>query len=114
MKQIKFLPTSKFFMMLVILMSLVLAASLGAHSQNVVQKGKTFVVASDTIDKDSYTKTEYFYQDKTGKYPIYLSANNKAFIWKVSKKTGKDYRKYLPEITKMLETKKDETIKDKR
>lgn len=108
MKQIKLLPTHKFFMMLVIIMSLVFAAAIGAHSQNVVREGKTFTaVQSDSTKSGKYTKTEYSYRDKTGEYPIYLSSNGNAFIFKTSKKTGKEYRKYLPEVTKQLGTKKD-------
>ena len=112
MKQIKLLPTHKFFMMLVIIMSLVFAAAIGAHSQNVVREGKTFtVVQSDSTKSGKYTKTEYTYRDKTGEYPIFLSQSGSAFIFKVSKKTGKEYRKYLPEVTKQLGTKDKDHVK---
>jgi hypothetical protein len=49
------------------------------------------------------TKTKYTYTDFKGNvYPIYLSASGKAFTKKVSKKTGKEYRQYLPEIGKQI------------
>lgn len=84
------------------------ALSLSAHSQNVVREGRTFTaVQSDSTKSGKYVETEYTYRDKTGEYPIYLSSNGNAFIFKVSKKTGKEYRKYLPEVTKQLGTKKD-------
>jgi len=35
-------------------------------------------------------------------YPIYLSSTGKAFIKKVSKKTGKEYKQYIPEIGKQI------------
>ena len=49
------------------------------------------------------TKTDYTYTDsKSNVYPVYLSASGKAFIKKVSKKTGKEYKQYIPEIGKQI------------
>lgn len=110
MKQFKLLPCykSKFFMTLMIMLTLMFALSLSAHSQNVVREGRTFTaIQNDSTNSGKYEKTEYTYRDKTGEYPIYLSSRGSAFIFKVSKKTGKEYRKYLPEVTKQLGTKKD-------
>jgi hypothetical protein len=99
---------SKFVMICIIAMTMFFMFSMTCGAQNVVQNGKTFIVQeSDSSSKGKATKTEYTYQDKTGTYPIYLSANGSAFIFKVSKKSGKEYRKYLPEVTKKLGTKKD-------
>lgn len=111
MKQFKLLPCykSKFFMTLMILLTLAFMASIGAYSQNVVREGRTFTaIQSDSTKGGKYEKTEYTYRDKTGEYPIYLSSRGSAFIFKVSKKTGKEYRKYLPEVTKQLGTKKED------
>lgn len=48
-------------------------------------------------------KTKYTYEDKKGQvYPVYLSKGGKAFIWRKSQKTGKDYRQYIPEIGKVI------------
>lgn len=45
-----------------------------------------------------------FILDKEGHaYNVYLSSNGNAFINKVSKKSGRKYRKYLPEVTKMIQ-----------
>lgn len=110
MKQFKLLQCykSKFFMTLMIMLTLMFALSLSAHSQNVVREGRTFTaIQNDSTSGGKYEKTEYTYRDKTGEYPIYLSSRGSAFIFKVSKKTGKEYRKYLPEVTKQLGTKKD-------
>lgn len=71
------------------------------QAQNVIRNGNVFTQQSK--QKAEITKTKYVYVDKDGvKYPIYLSSKGKAFIIKVSKKTGKEYRQYLPEITKQI------------
>lgn len=82
-----------------------LALSMGMKAQGVVRKGNTFVAKVDTTKKATYTKTVYTYKDATGEYPIYLSSAGKAFILKTSKKTGKEYRRYLPEVTAQLNKK---------
>lgn len=50
-------------------------------------------------------------QIKGVEHPIYLSSTGKAFIKKVSKKTGKEYKQYLPEIGKQINP---EAYKDKK
>lgn len=81
-----------------------LAISNGLKAQNVVRQGKAFVELSDSSAKKSEPKkTEYVFIDKNGdKYDVYISSNDKAFIICTSKKTGKQYRRYLPTITKEL------------
>ncbi len=70
--------------------------------KNVTLKGKTFIVQNDSSENQG-TPTGYEYQTADGTiYPVYLSKNGKAFIWRTSKKTGKKYRYYLPKITEML------------
>lgn len=70
--------------------------------KNVTLKGKTFIVQKDSSENQG-TPTGYEYQASDGTvYPVYLSKNGKAFIWRTSKKTGKKYRQYLPKITEML------------
>ena len=74
-------------------------------AQNVQRQGKVFVEQKAT--RTTSTKTEYVYKAKDGKeYPIYLSKNSKAFIIRVSKKTGKEYRQYLPQVTEELNKQK--------
>lgn len=71
----------------------------------ITQQGKEFVATSK--QKQKPIKTDYTYKDSKGvSYPIYLSPKGKAFIIKVSKKTGKEYRQYLPEVTKKLKENK--------
>lgn len=72
------------------------------EAQNVKREGKVFVQVSTGLKKGA-KKTEYTYKAKDGKtYPIWLSANGKAYIVRTSKKTGKQYKQYLPEVTKQL------------
>ena len=94
------------FVTIIVAITLAFIFTLGAHAQsNVRLEGKTFVV--DSVSKGQETKTEYTYQDKNGKlYEVYLSKNGKAFIYAVSKNTGKVYKRYLPKITEMLNEKR--------
>lgn len=75
-------------------------------AQNVQRQGNVFVEQKATRTTQAQ-KTEYVYKAKDGKeYPIYLSKNGKAFIIRVSKKTGKEYRQYLPQVTEELNKQK--------
>ena len=75
-------------------------------AQEVQRNGNTFTQVSTKKDTSKETKTDYIYEDSKGnKYPIYLSSTGKAFIKKVSKKTGKEYKQYLPEIGKQINPK---------
>jgi len=75
-----------------------------AQGQNVVRKGNTFIEQpTDTASRPKAKKTGYVYVEKDGQaYPVWVSSKGKYFIIKVSKRTGNEYRKYLPELTKML------------
>lgn len=70
--------------------------------QTIVLDGKTFVVQNPAgTPKDS--KTEYVFKDAKGvSYPIYLSKGGNAYIIKISKKTGKEYKCYITEIGKRI------------
>lgn len=60
----------------------------------VKRESNTFVV-EQTITED--IQTPYFYKDRKGnKYPIYISKRGACYIIKISKKTGKEYKHYLP------------------
>ena len=89
---------------IVVLILGLLAISNGTKAQNVVRKGNTFVQQTKTNDS---TATSYYYQDNVGKkYPIFLSSKGEAYCWVTSKKTNKQYRKYLPKITEEINKKK--------
>lgn len=82
-----------------------LAVCAGAQGQNVQRKGNTFVQVSTKGQQASgkETKTAYTYTDTKGQsYPIYLSPSGKAFVKRVSKKSGNSYRQYLPEVGRQI------------
>lgn len=85
---------------IILLLSLTMTA--GAQTK-VTQHGKVFIERRDTTFHNNGTPTEYTYKANDGKqYPIYLSKNGKAYIVRTSKKTGKQYKQYLPQVTEQL------------
>ena len=98
----------KLFIAAIMLFSL----SMGIQAQSVQKQGNNFTQVSNKKSSGKETKTQYTYTDSKGvKYPVYLSSAGKAFIKKVSKKTSKEYRQYLPEIGKQINP---EAYKDKK
>ena len=90
----------------IVLITLAFVFSLSTFAQKIERRGNTFVEQVDSSKKvvKEPKKTEYTYTDKKGNvYPIFLSSTGKAFIIRTSKKTGKEYRQYLPEVTKQLQ-----------
>ena len=87
---------------LMLLLCFILLGGIAAHGQEVIRKGNTFEQVSKKKQKETYKLTQYTYIASDGvKYPIYVSEKGKYFIFRKSK-TGKEYRQYLPEITKQL------------
>lgn len=91
-----------------ILLALVLMAGVRpAAAQDVKRQGNCFVQQKSSNKASTGTKTKYTFKAKDGKvYPIYLSKNGKAFIIRVSKKTGNEYKQYLPEVTAQISKEK--------
>lgn len=76
-----------------------LALSLGCSA---TAQGKFIPVKERAARSAQVFKTEYTYGQNTTD-TIYLSSTGRAYINKVSKKSGKTYRKYLdPETSKQL------------
>lgn len=76
-----------------------------AFGQEIVQNGQQFEKVAKSKKKSDDVKdvmTSFTYKDKTGTYPVWLSKTGKAYIKKTSKKTGKEYRQYLPEIGRKI------------
>lgn len=89
----------KFILCIIAMLSL----CMHSFAQQFKQEGKTFVQQSAVNAANDSVKTEYIYQTKDGvKYTIYLSKTGKAYVWRISKKSGKGYRMYLPEIGKTI------------
>lgn len=79
------------------IITLLVALLIGATSYSeVVRDGDTFKVEKTTsVNQD--TKTKYTWEDKEGnKYPIYITKKGACYVIRVSKKTGKEYKYYLP------------------
>lgn len=88
-----------------LIMALMLLISLKMTAQDVKREGNTFtqVAKSGRRASGQETKTAYTYVDSKGtSYPVYLSSTGKAFIKKVNKKTGKEYKQYVPEIGRQI------------
>ena len=61
----------------------------------VKREGDTFKVEQSTKVND--TKTKFTWEDKEGnKYPIFITKKGACYILRVSKKTNKEYKYYLP------------------
>lgn len=87
-----------------ILVLFILLGGMTAQAQEVIRKGNTFEQVSKKKQKETYKLTQYTYIASDGtKYPIYISGHGKYFIIRKSKKTGKEYRQYLPSVNKELE-----------
>ena len=79
--------------------------NVGVQAQSVERKGNNFTQVSNKGEKSSgkETKTQYTYTDSKGNvYPVFLSSTGKAFIKKISKKTGNEYKQYLPDVGKQI------------
>lgn len=87
----------------VLILGFIALALTGAKAQKVMQRGNTFIAVNVDSSKSQETKTKYTFIASDGKeYQIYLSKNGNAYIYRVSKKSGKTYKQYIPEITKRL------------
>lgn len=77
-----------------LIMSIGLALSVGAQE---------FVAPSKGVKQFTDTTTTYTYKMPDKTYNVYKSKNGCYYIWRISKKTGKPYKSYLPkEIQKQM------------
>lgn len=61
----------------------------------VKREGNNFKV--EQTSKASDTQTKYTWEDKEGnKYPIFITKKGACYVLRISKKTGKEYKYYLP------------------
>lgn len=62
----------------------------------VKREGDTFKVEQSSRTSQG-EKTKYTWEDKEGnKYPIYITKRGACYVLRTSKKTGKEYKYYLP------------------
>ena len=82
-------------MLIVLFMTSVMGVLAQSNKTEIVRKGNTF---TQVVKSNKPKDTGFTYKDSKGNvYDIYLSSKGKAFVLKVSKKTGKEYRYYLPD-----------------
>lgn len=82
---------------LIILVMLIMGMAGTTCVAEVVRTGNTFSV-EQTAQAD--VQTPYTWKSKDGKtYPIYITKKGACYIKRVSKKTGKEYKYYLPKET---------------
>lgn len=68
--------------------------SINIHAE-VKREGNTFKV--EQTSKASDTQTKYTWEDKEGnQYPIFITKKGACYVLRTSKKTGKEYKYYLP------------------
>ena len=90
---------TKSFLRAILVIALTVA-SVCAFGQDYRRNGTEFEVIAKEKKADP-VKTAYTWKDKDGNiFPIYRSSKGSYFIVKVSKKTGKEYRQYLPKSIK--------------
>lgn len=66
-----------------------------ANAQTIVRDGKNF---TQVTTQSQNQKSGFTFTDRDGKvYDIYVGKTGSCYIIKTSKKTGKEYRKYLGE-----------------
>ena len=69
----------------------------GVYAQNYVRNGKEYFSVQTKSEKNKDENTGYVWKDKSGQtYEIYITKRNACYIWRTSKKTGKQYKYYLP------------------
>lgn len=77
------------------IIALLVALSMSVASYaDVVKEGNVYVQKTTTVKEK---ETGVYYQDKDGiRYIIYVSPKGSLYIKKISKKTGREYKYYLP------------------
>ena len=77
------------------IITLLVALSMSVISYaDVVKEGNVYVQTTTTVKEQ---ETGVYYQDKDGiQYIIYVSPKGSLYIKRISKKTNKEYKYYLP------------------
>ena len=77
------------------IIALLVALSISVASYaDVVKEGNVYVQKTTTVKEK---ETGVYYQDKDGiRYIIYVSPKGSLYIKKISKKTSREYKYYLP------------------
>lgn len=94
----------KHLLLAILTIIFLICVSNNCYAQSYNRNGNSFVSNSTTRAKSVSIKTKFTWQESDGsKYDIYISSTGSCFINKVSKNTGKTYRKYLgPDISQEI------------
>lgn len=80
---------------IIILLTAMLSITAFAQTQSYTREGNTFSISSKSTIQIS---TPFTWKDsKDNVYPVYMTSTGRAYILKMSAKTGKEYKSYLPE-----------------
>lgn len=80
-----------------ILLSIFSIGVVSAQSKiNYEQKGTNFVQTTTKGSSTFDVKTTYTWEIKGEKCPIYITSRGACYIKRISSKTGKEYKQYLP------------------
>lgn len=74
---------------------LALASYLTSNAKRTYALNGNSIVCIDSNVSQGF-KTDFTYKVKDVEYPIYTSPKGRCYILKTSKKTGKEYKQYLP------------------
>lgn len=78
----------------IISLLIMLTLSMSSFAE-VKREGNNFKV--EQTSKANDTQTKYTWEDKEGnKYPIFITKKGACYVLRTSKKTGKEYKYYLP------------------
>ena len=92
----------KLIILLTLIMSVITSSNLFAQNATILSTGEEYsrngnTFSSITKSKQSSELTPYTWKDSKGnEYSIYISASGSCYVIKTSKKTGKEYKSYLP------------------
>ena len=86
----------KFFIMVALVLGTMTAVA-NDSTHVVIREGNNFSFAQTQKKGKSETKTEYTFTINDKAYDVYISGNGRCYIYRVSQKTGKVYKSYLPE-----------------
>lgn len=92
----------KLIIFLTLVVSVITSSNLFAQNESILSTGEEYsrngnTFSSNTKSKQAPELTPYTWKDSKGnEYPIYISASGSCYVIKTSKKTGKEYKSYLP------------------
>lgn len=85
---------------LILFLLLIMCTTFNVNAQDYTVSGKVYTELKDSINSRESMEiiTDCIWVDSKGeRYNIFLSKNGRAYVKKISQKTSKIYKKYLPE-----------------